>query len=51
MPAIVERNMALGAKVGCYEDSSYWLDIGQPKDYEKAQKDVHRLVSKRMSSF
>lgn len=46
MPSIVERNMALGAKVGCYEDESYWLDIGQPADYEKAQKDAYRLFPK-----
>lgn len=47
MPSILEKNIALGAKVGCYEDSSYWLDIGQLEDYEKAQKDVHRVCSKK----
>jgi len=43
MPSVVEKNMALGARVGSYSDGSYWLDIGQPADYEKAERDLKQI--------
>ena len=43
MPTIVEQNMNKGLQVGTFVDNSYWLDIGQPEDYEKALRDIDQL--------
>ncbi len=32
-----------GKKVISYPHSGYWLDIGKPEDFEKAQQDIKRL--------
>jgi NDP-sugar pyrophosphorylase family protein len=40
MPALLERHRANGKRVGTYTSYDYWLDIGQMRDYQKAQKDI-----------
>lgn len=35
--------IAQGEKVVSYPLSGYWLDIGNPEDYEKAQKDINHI--------
>lgn len=37
---LMEALIADGKKVLSYPLSGYWLDIGKPEDYEKAQKDI-----------
>lgn len=39
METLIKQNK----KVISYPLSSYWLDIGKPEDFEKAQKDVHKI--------
>ena len=50
MPTIIENNMKLGLKIGSYVDNSYWLVIGQPQDYKKAQNDIHGLNNTEINS-
>ncbi len=33
-----------GEKVKIFEHKGYWLDIGSPEDYEKANEDVYRVM-------
>lgn len=40
MPTLLEQQMLAGKRVGTYTSYDYWLDIGQMKDYQKAQKDI-----------
>jgi dTDP-glucose pyrophosphorylase len=40
MPELIQRLIELRKKVVSFPVSEYWLDIGQHKDYEKAQCDV-----------
>ena len=35
-PDLVERLLARGERVGAYNWSGYWLDIGRPEDYQAA---------------
>lgn len=37
---LMEQLIADGKKVVSYPLNGYWLDIGKPEDYEKAQKDI-----------
>lgn len=39
---LMDRLLAAGEKVHIYEHKGYWLDIGRPEDYEKANEDVAR---------
>lgn len=32
-----------GKKISFYTMKEYWLDIGSPKDFENAQKDIHQI--------
>ncbi|WP_312484572.1 nucleotidyltransferase family protein [Stutzerimonas nitrititolerans] len=40
MPTLLEQRMAKNKPVGVYTSYDYWLDIGQMKDYQKAQSDI-----------
>ncbi|WP_027849364.1 nucleotidyltransferase family protein [Marinospirillum minutulum] len=43
MPALLEQGKQAGKRIGTYTSYDYWLDIGQMKDYQKAQQDIERL--------
>lgn len=40
---LIATSLADGKGVGHYRISGYWLDIGRPADYAKAQTDIARL--------
>jgi NDP-sugar pyrophosphorylase family protein len=39
----MERLIGNGKKVFSYPLMGYWLDIGSPDDYDKAQLDIHNI--------
>lgn len=41
---LMEKIMANGGKVHSYPMRGYWLDIGKPEDYKKAQQDIKHVV-------
>lgn len=40
---LMEKLIVKGKKVVSYPLSDYWLDIGQPEDFEKAQRDIKQI--------
>jgi len=40
MTDLIQRLLAEGRKVVAFPVVEYWLDIGKPADYERAQQDV-----------
>lgn len=40
MPTLLEQHRAGNRRIGTYTCYDYWLDIGQMKDYQKAQRDI-----------
>ena len=40
---LMEQLIAIKSKVVSYPLNSYWLDIGKPADYAKAQEDIKRI--------
>lgn len=40
MPSLLERHRHDSKRIGTYTSYEYWLDIGQMKDYQKAQRDI-----------
>lgn len=40
MPTLLEQHRQESKRVGTYTSYDYWLDIGQMKDYQKAQMDI-----------
>lgn len=40
MPTLLEQHKNQGRRIGTYTSYDYWLDIGQMKDYQKAQQDI-----------
>lgn len=40
LPVLLERHRQNKKQIGIYTSYEYWLDIGQMKDYQKAQSDV-----------
>ncbi len=40
MPTLLEQHRESGKRIGTYTSYDYWLDIGQMKDYQKAQSDI-----------
>lgn len=40
---LMESLIKEGKKVVSYPFMGYWLDIGRPEDFEKAQRDIHNL--------
>lgn len=45
MPTLLEYHRSNSKRVGTYTSYDYWLDIGQMKDYQKAQKDIEVYFS------
>lgn len=43
MPTLLEQSRQASKRIGTYTSYDYWLDIGQMKDYQKAQQDIERL--------
>lgn len=41
MPTLLEQHRLKQRRVGTYTSYDYWLDIGQMRDYQKAQDDIH----------
>ncbi|MEI8259524.1 MAG: sugar phosphate nucleotidyltransferase, partial [Deltaproteobacteria bacterium] len=39
-PDLVKRLIDAGERVSAYRTDAYWLDIGNPDDYAKAQEDA-----------
>lgn len=37
-----------GEKVKAFHHRGYWLDIGRPEDYEKANEDIHKFFTQDM---
>jgi NDP-mannose synthase len=40
---LMHRLLERQVPVGIYPFHGYWLDIGRPEDFERANEDVHRL--------
>ena len=40
MPTLLEKHRGDSKRIGTFTSYDYWLDIGQMKDYQKAQRDV-----------
>lgn len=40
LPTLLEQHRHQGKRIGTYTSYDYWLDIGQMKDYQKAQSDI-----------
>lgn len=40
---LMEKLIQEGRKVVSYPLAGYWLDIGKPEDFEKAQQDIHQI--------
>jgi NDP-mannose synthase len=43
LPDLVTALLASGRRVAHHHHQGYWLDIGRPEDYERAQRDVDKL--------
>lgn len=43
MPKLLEQAMQEGSSVSVFPVHEYWLDIGQPEDFRRAQRDVERI--------
>lgn len=43
LPDLVRALVSVGERVGGYVHDGYWLDIGRPEDYQRAQEDVPRI--------
>jgi dTDP-glucose pyrophosphorylase len=43
MPQLIDMLVKTGGRVVSFPVWEYWLDIGRPEDYERAQEDVQRL--------
>lgn len=41
---LIEKLVASGGKVFSYPMLGYWLDIGSPEDYQKAQLDIKSII-------
>lgn len=42
MPDLIKKMLAEGRKVAMFPVHEYWLDIGRPDDFERAQLDISR---------
>jgi NDP-sugar pyrophosphorylase family protein len=43
-PDLVHRLLAAGERVAAFRTDDYWLDIGNPDDYARAQEDAERGI-------
>ena len=46
LPVLVQRLLERGMQVRSYRHTGYWLDIGRPDDYERAQNDFVTMRSR-----
>ena len=42
-PDLVQRLLTNGQKVLAYESDAYWMDIGRPDDYQKANEEFPNM--------
>jgi len=42
MPDLIDRLLEANQTIASFPIHEYWLDIGSPQEYERAQKDAHR---------
>lgn len=47
LPTLLEQHRQSNKKIGIYTSYDYWLDIGQMKDYQKAQQDIDIYFKKK----
>lgn len=47
---LVQILLEKGEKIKIIEHSGYWLDIGRPEDYEKANEDVTKFITSKKRS-
>ena len=45
---LMHKLLENGEKVKTFEHHGYWLDIGRPEDYEKANEDVARVMNQSL---
>jgi NDP-sugar pyrophosphorylase family protein len=45
-PDLIKRLLSKGETVKGYVYDGYWLDIGRPDDYERANKEIEEIFSK-----
>jgi NDP-sugar pyrophosphorylase family protein len=45
IPDLIKMLISKGEKVNGYVYDGYWLDIGRPDDYEKANQDLNQVYS------
>ena len=43
MPTLFETLVEKGLRARCHQVDGYWLDIGRPADYERANSDFHEV--------
>jgi NDP-mannose synthase len=46
--SLMHKLLLNGEKVKTFEHHGYWLDIGRPEDYEKANEDVDRVMGQNI---
>jgi NDP-sugar pyrophosphorylase family protein len=51
LPDLVASLIASGRTVQSYRHDGYWLDIGRPDDYQKAQEDVAGIQARVLAPF
>jgi len=44
LPTLLEQHRVKGKRIGTFTSYDYWLDIGQMKDYQKAQIDIDSVL-------
>lgn len=47
LPALLEQHRNQGKHIGTFTSYDYWLDIGQMKDYQKAQRDLESYFGEK----
>jgi NDP-sugar pyrophosphorylase family protein len=45
-PDLVQRLLAAGKTVRAWRSDAYWLDIGRPEDYERAQEEFEQMAER-----
>ena len=46
LPDLIRALLAAGQRVEGYRHGGYWLDIGRPEDYQRAQEDAARFADR-----
>lgn len=45
MPKLLERALQEGLNISVFPIHEYWLDIGQPEDFQRAQRDIQSVTN------